>query len=163
MSTKNKNDSKESKAKKELIKEIKDIDEFEWLNKHNLAEIVNTTNLFILPSFNFIPENDLKTTFDIIIKDLPKSKHIESKDGSINAIIPYAIVEFETIEYSLQAGSIALQRSFICKAIELTQKKLGKRITEKEIDLSIILDKTVKIKREKFTTKGFTQAPYKIY
>ena len=142
---------------------IDKIDEFEWLLTHDLEELVNTANLKILPPFNFINEDDLKTTLSIIIKDLPKTKHIISKDGSIDANIPYAIILFNGIEYSLQSGSKGLQRSMIIKAIELTQVKLKKTITKDEIDLSILIDKMFSIKREKFTAKGFTQSPYKIF
>ena len=142
---------------------IDKIDEFEWLLTHDLEELVNTANLKILPPFNFINEDDLKTTLNIIIRDLPKTKHVISKDKTIDANIPYAIVEFNGIEYSLQSGSKALQRSMIIKAIEYTQMKLKKTITKNEIDLSILIDKMFSIKREKFTTKGFTQSPYKIF
>lgn len=155
MPIKNKNDSKEFIGN--------EVDEFEWLNQHDLEELVKTANLKILPPFNFIEEGDLETTLEIILRDLPKSKHVESKDKKIDAIIPYAVVEFKGILYSLQSGSKALQRSILTKAIEFTQAKLRRIITKDEIDLSTVIDKTFKIKRDEFTAQGFTQAPYKIF
>ena len=129
-------------------------DKTSWLDTHDLNEIINTTNLDILPKYEIISENDLITTRKVIIDSLPIRKFIEKANKDLD----YITIIDNGIKYSLPFNSIALQRSYIALAI-----KESKATKQSEIDFSMILGKTYGLKREKFTAHGFEQAPLKFY
>lgn len=127
-----------------------------WLGNHDLDEVIETTNLDILPKFDLINDGDLETTKHIKLLGLPFSKEIE-KDGK-ELTLTFLEISHKGIKYSLPFNSKALQRSFLSIAIKECSAE-----NPSEIDLSIMLGKKVGIKREQFKAKGFTQSPYKLF
>ena len=127
-----------------------------WLSQHNLNEIMETSKLDILPKYDIITENDLITSRKVVILSLPESKEIKKDDKVLN--LTFITISDNDIAYSLPFNSIALQRSFITLAIQMSKAK-----SQKDIDFSKVLGKFVGIKREQFTAKGFTQSPLKFY
>lgn len=142
--------------KKKTDKTDKSNDTNSWIENHDLVELVETTNLNILPKYDMIPENDLTTSRKVVICELPKSATVE-KDGQI-LDLNFITISDNNIKYSLPFNSKALQRSFIAMAI-----KESKALNYKDIDFSKIIGKMVGLKREQFTAKGFTQAPLKFF
>ena len=130
--------------------------ESSWLDGHDLTELVNTSNLNILPKYDMIPENDLITMRKIVIVGLPKSVIVDKDDKTLN--LNFITISDNGIEYSLPFNSKALQRSFIILAV-----KESKAMNKTEIDFSKIIGKMYGIKREQFTAKGFTQSPLKFF
>jgi len=130
--------------------------ESNWLDEHNLNELIDTTNLNILPKYDMIPKDDLITTRKVVIVSLPKAVSVE-KDGTM-LNLQFITISDNGITFSLPFNSKALQRSLISLAI-----KESKAIHKKDIDFSKILGKMYGLKREQFTTKGYTQSPLKFY
>lgn len=139
-----------------MVKENDKTDKTNWLEQHDLKEVFETTQLDILPKYDLIPTKDLKTTRKISIVSLPISKHIVKNDKELD--LTFITILDNEIKYSLPFNSKALQRSFIGIAIKLSNAK-----SQSEIDFSKVIGKTIGIKREQFTAKGFTQAPLKFY
>ena len=128
--------------------------ETSWLDTHDLNEVINTTNLEILPKYDIIAKDDLITTRKVVIDSLPIRKFIEKANKDLD----YITIVDNGIKYSLPFNSIALQRSYIALAI-----KESNATKQSEIDFSKILGKTYGLKREKFTAHGYEQAPLKFY
>jgi len=132
-----------------------------WLDEHNLNEIVDTTNLNILPKYDAIPENDLITTRKVIIESLPIDKHVVKKDKT-ELDLTFITISDNGIKFSLPFNSKALQRSLISLAI-----KESKAMNKKDIDFSKILGKMYGLKREQFSVERngivFTQSPLKFF
>ena len=127
-----------------------------WLDEHNLDEIVETTNLDILPKYDIIPKDDLITIRKVVISGIPKRVDVV-KDGS-NLSLDFLSITDSGVKYSLPFNSKALQRSYISLAIKECKAK-----DKTEIDFSKIIGKMYGLKREQFTAKGFTQAPLKFF
>jgi len=128
-----------------------------WIDTINLDELIETTNLNIIPKFDLIAKGDLITTVKAKILSIPKEKELTKKDGE-KLTIPIMEVEVQGIKYQLFCSSIALQRSIISLAIKECNAD-----TRDKIDLSKIIGKTYNLKRDEFTAKGFTQAPLKFF
>jgi len=137
------------------INETNDFDD-SWLDKHDLDEIIKTTNLNILPKYEIIQENDLLTTRKVIIDGIPKRVDV-IKDNT-NLKLLYLTIIDSGVHYSLPLNSIALQRSYIALAI-----KECKATSKEQIDFSKIIGKMYGLKRETFTSKGYTQSPLKFF
>ena len=148
--------------KKETKETIKN-----WLDDHDINEIIATDNLDIVDNYNsVIPFDDLMTIRDITIKSMPYMKHIKpKKEGKQEYDGNFIDITDNGKEYQLPFDSKALQRSFITTVKALCEKKLKHRITDqKDLDVSIILDKTVSIKRELVRKDGYKdQFPYKLF
>ena len=127
-----------------------------WLDSHNLDEIIDTTNLDILPKYDIIQENDLITIRKVVIAGIPKRVDVV-KEGT-NLTLDFLSITDSGVKYSLPFNSKALQRSYIALAI-----KECKATNKSEIDFSKIIGKMYGLKREQFTAKGFTQAPLKFF
>lgn len=130
--------------------------ETNWLDDHDLDEIIETSKLDILPKYELIKKGDLITSRKIMIIGLPETKIIE-KDGE-TLKLTFITIKDNDIKYSLPFNSKALQRSLVSLAIKESKAK-----TKKDIDFSKVLGKLIGIKREEFTAKGFTQAPHKFF
>ena len=141
-------------SEKKPNKTDKNVEATSWLDTHDLNEVINTTNLDILPKYDIIIENDLITTRKVIIDSLPIRKFIEKANKDLD----YITIIDNGIKYSLPFNSVALQRSFISLAI-----KESKATKQEEIDFSKILGKMYGLKREQFTAQGFTQSPLKFF
>ena len=127
-----------------------------WLDQHDLNELIETSNLDILPKYEIIKENDLITSRKVIIDSLPK--HVSTVKNNTNLELEYVNIMDSEIRYSLPFNSKALQRSFIILAIKESNAK-----KPNEIDFSKLIGKMYGLKREQFTTKGFTQSPLKFF
>ena len=137
---------------KEVIETIKEINPL--FKDIDLAELLETTNMDILPKYNLISENDLTTIRKVKIEKLPYTKYIEKVEKELT----FMIISDNGIKYSLSCDSIALRRSILSCAIKITKAK-----DIESIDLSKIVGILLGIKREKFTAKGFTQSPFKFF
>ena len=141
---------------KKTDKTNKTIESDSWLNEHDLTELINTTNLNILPKYDMIPENDLITTRKVVITSLPKAVSVMKDNTMLN--LHFITISDNGISFSLPFNSKALQRSLISLAI-----KESKAINKKDIDFSKVIGKMFGLKREQFESKGFIQAPLKFY
>ena len=142
--------------KKESEKPIEPLENNNWLNSHDLNELIETTKLEILPKYDLIKPDDLITSRKVKILSLPVSKYIEKDGKKLN--LTFITISDNDIAYSLPFNSIALQRSLLSLAIEKSKADI-----KENIDLSVVLNVLIGIKREQFTAKGFTQSPYKFY
>lgn len=127
------------------------------LDNIDLVELIETTNLDILPNFqkSVIVESDLTTIRRVIINSLPTSKFIKK----VGKELLFMTIIYNGIKYSLSADSIALRRSLYSLAIKECNAK-----TKDDIDLSSILGKKFVIKRREFTSKsGFTASPLQFF
>jgi len=120
----------------------------------DLDEIVETTNLNILPKYEQIGKDDLTTIRKIIILSLPKPVYIEK----VKKQLRFMMISENGVKFSLPADSIALRRSLISLAIKESKAK-----SKDDIDMSKVIGKMYGIKREQFTAKGFTQSPFKFF
>lgn len=118
-----------------------------WLDEHNIDEILETEKLDIKDEFS-IPENDFTTVRKIKICSMPYiKKGIKTKThGIIDAY--FVDIKENGIDKVLWYESKVLQRSFIATAIKLCNAK-----TKSELDLSVMLGKMVNIRRISFTDK----------
>jgi len=120
----------------------------------DLDEIVETTNLNILPKYEQIAKDDLTTIRKIVILSLPKPVYIEK----VKKQLRFMMISENGVKFSLPADSIALRRSLISLAIKESKAK-----SKDDIDMSKVIGKMYGIKREQFTAKGFTQSPFKFF
>jgi len=141
---------------KKTNKTIKTNDSNSWLDQHDLNELIETSNLDILPKYEIIKEDDLITSRRVIIDSLPK--HVSTIKNNTNLELEYVNIIDSEIKYSLPFNSKALQRSFIILAIKESNAK-----EPKDIDFSKLIGKMYGLKREQFTAKGYTQSPLKFY
>ena len=143
-------------GKQEKAKETDNTEVIEnWLDNHDLDELIETTNMKILPKYEIIVENDLITSRKVIINSLPKKVFVEKA----NQDLEYMTIIDSGIKYSLPFNSKALQRSLISLAIKESKAK-----TRETIDMSKVLGKMYIIKRKQFTSKsGFTTAPLSFF
>ena len=119
----------------------------------DLTEIVETTNLDIKPKFLAIPKDDFLTVRKVQIISLPVQKDVildKGKKTERAGKLFYMEINDNDVIYSLPANAVALRRSIIACAV-----KLSGAVDEKGIDLSIVLNKLLGIKRVSFTAKGF--------
>lgn len=124
------------------------------LDDIDLDELIETTNLDILPKYEAIDKDDLTTIRKVVIHSLPKFSYVEK----VGKDLRFMVISENGVKFSLPADSIALRRSLISLAI-----KECKATTKEAIDMSKVIGKMYGIKRERFEAKGFTQAPYKFF
>ena len=127
-----------------------------WIDTHDLNEVIETTNLDILPKYDLIKESDLITVRKVVIMSLPKNVEVVKKGKMLS--LHFITISDNGINYSLPFNSIALQRSFLSIAIKESKAK-----SKTEIDLSKVLGKMLGLKREQFEAHGFIQAPLKFF
>lgn len=130
----------------------------------DISEIVETTNMDILPKYDKIPKGNLDIARRISIGKIPYYKFIpKDKDGKeINAWLRFMEILDNGIRYSLSADSVALRRSLNSCAIKVLRITDSKEFNA-ETDLQCLEGMTLIVKRRQFKAKGFTQAPLQFF
>lgn len=128
-----------------------------WLDEHDLDEIINTTHMEIIDTYNIIEKDDLLHSRKVIIETLPEIKVVEKGEHQGLELTTMNITDQGKL-YQLLLNAKSTQRSIIRMAILESEKQLNRKIKDKsEIDMSLIIGKLYLLKRERVKVKGYPE------
>lgn len=125
----------------------------------DLNELIKTTNLNIIEKYNLIPTDDLTTARRVVIKSLPKPVFVKKiKNTEFNKYLLFMTISDNGKLYSINVDAISTRRSLIACAI-----KTSNIANKDDIDLSVLIDKMVGIKRTSFKDSYGIHTPLNFY